>query len=236
MEEQSKEVTVYNYQGYELRAKMIDGEPWFAGKDACQMLDIVNVSQAIGKLDEDEKGIYQIDTLGGVQSMLFVSLPGLQKLIFRSDKPEANKITRWVTHDVLPSIYATGSYVAPGAQLPLQGSFRVSILLEGDGVQGIDQAMMELRRLRRAAISPSMPAVRRQLQVSTTPEEKRERIKQGILEYLRARVGRWFSAREIYRNRSLEADQAKEALAELLQSKHIECDVQSGRDMYRVVA
>lgn len=121
MEEQSKAVQVFNFQDYGLRAKMIDGEPWFVASDACQMLDIKNVSDAVGKLDEDEKNTIALtDGNRGNPNTLFVSLPGLQKLIFTSRKPEANKITRWVTHDVLPSIYRTGAYMAPGAQLPLQ--------------------------------------------------------------------------------------------------------------------
>lgn len=114
--DQSQPVQIFDFQGHELRVEMIDGEPWFVAGDACQMLDIKNVSDAVEKLDEDEKdNIALTDAIGRQHSMICVSLPGLQKLIFTSRKPEANKITRWVTHDVLPSIYRTGSYVVPGA-------------------------------------------------------------------------------------------------------------------------
>ena len=34
----------------------------------------------------------------------------MDKVIFRSDKPQANQFTKWVTHDVLPSLRKTGSY------------------------------------------------------------------------------------------------------------------------------
>ena len=36
-------------------------------KDICEALGLGNVSQAISRLDDDEKGIYKIDTLGGEQ-------------------------------------------------------------------------------------------------------------------------------------------------------------------------
>jgi prophage antirepressor-like protein len=40
-----------------------DGEPWFIANEVCQVLEIVNTSDAIKNLDEDEKGIAKIYTL-----------------------------------------------------------------------------------------------------------------------------------------------------------------------------
>ena len=37
-----------------------DGEPWFVAKDVCDILGIDNPSQAVGRLDDDEKGITNI--------------------------------------------------------------------------------------------------------------------------------------------------------------------------------
>lgn len=87
-----------------------DGEPWFVAVDVCRALDIVNVSGASERLDDDEKGIVLTDTLGGYQKLLIVSEPGLFKLILRSDKPNAKQFTRWITHEVLPQIRRTGRY------------------------------------------------------------------------------------------------------------------------------
>ena len=57
-------------------------------------------------------------TPGGMQDMTVINEPGLYKLIFKSRKPEAKSFTRWVTHDVLPSIRKTGSYYLPEASQP----------------------------------------------------------------------------------------------------------------------
>ena len=88
----------------------IDGEPWFVAADACRALELDDVSKAVSRLDDDEKGITTIDTPGGEQSMLTVNEPGLYRLVFASRKPEAREFQRWVYHEVLPSIRKTGGY------------------------------------------------------------------------------------------------------------------------------
>jgi uncharacterized protein (DUF927 family) len=45
-----------------------------------------------------------------------VTESGLYKVILRSDKPEARKFERWITHDVLPQIRKHGAYVDQKAQ------------------------------------------------------------------------------------------------------------------------
>ena len=98
----------------EIRVIMKDGEPHFVAADVCRILDLGNPSQALTRLDDDEKGITTIDTPGGEQSMLIVTEPGLYHLIFTSRKPEAHMFRRWVYHEVLLSIRKTGSYsIAP---------------------------------------------------------------------------------------------------------------------------
>ena len=46
-----------------------DGQPWFVAADVCRVLGVKNVPDAVSKLDEDEKGIASIDTLGGTQAL-----------------------------------------------------------------------------------------------------------------------------------------------------------------------
>lgn len=65
---------------------------------------------SLAALDEDEKGVHTMDTLGGNQEMTVISEPGLYSLILRSRKPEAKTFKRWVTHEVLPSIRRHGMY------------------------------------------------------------------------------------------------------------------------------
>ncbi len=106
------EIQLFNYgeEGHPVRTVEIDGEVWFVAKDVCDILEHSNHRMAIQDLDEDEKGVSKVYTLGGMQDMTIISEPGLYKLAFRSKKQEAKKFVRWVTHEVLPAIRRTGRF------------------------------------------------------------------------------------------------------------------------------
>lgn len=87
-----------------------DDTPWFVLKDVCDAIDIGNSRMVFDRLDNDEKGVSQIDTPGGIQSMNVINESGLYNVILRSDKPGAKKFKRWITHEVLPALRKTGSY------------------------------------------------------------------------------------------------------------------------------
>lgn len=106
-------IQVFEYQNSKVRTVDMDGEAWFVLKDVCAVLGISNNRMAADRLDDDEKGVSLIDTLGGKQEMVIVNESGLYHVILRSDKPEAAPFRRWVTNDVLPTIRKTGSYNAP---------------------------------------------------------------------------------------------------------------------------
>jgi len=111
-------VNVFNYGGFNVRTVVQDGEPWFVAKDVCEILEIRNVSDALSKLDNDEKGIVSTDTLGGKQSLSHVSESGLYSLVMGSRKAEAKAFKKWVTSEVLPTIRKTGSYGVAERTIP----------------------------------------------------------------------------------------------------------------------
>ena len=78
-----------------------------------QALDIQNTTDAMSRLDEDEKGVDSIYTLGGAQDLLIVNEPGLYSLVLGSRKPEAKAFKRWITHEVIPDIRKHGGYLTP---------------------------------------------------------------------------------------------------------------------------
>lgn len=92
------------------------GEPWFVAKDICEILQLGNPRSSLAKLDEDEKGVHSVDTLGGSQQMTVVNEPGFYSLVLKSRKPEAKAFKRWVTHEVLPAIRRDGGYMAARAE------------------------------------------------------------------------------------------------------------------------
>lgn len=116
-------IQVFEYQNSKVRTVDMDGEAWFVLKDVCAVLGISNNRMAADRLDDDEKGVSLIDTLGGKQEMVIVNESGLYHVILRSDKPEATPFRRWVTNDVLPAIRKTGSYMMPKMTKELQAIF-----------------------------------------------------------------------------------------------------------------
>lgn len=106
-------VTIYRYdENKPVRTLNLNGEPWFVLRDVCEVLGLGNSRMVADRLDEDEKGVSQIYTLGGVQNATIISESGLYNVILRSDKPEAKPFRKWVTAVVLPSIRKNGGYIA----------------------------------------------------------------------------------------------------------------------------
>lgn len=96
-----------------VRSTMINGEPYFAGKDVAGILGYNNPRDAVSKhVDAEDKGVAKCDTPGGKQDVTFINESGLYSLILSSKLPSAKKFKRWVTSEVLPSIRKDGGYLA----------------------------------------------------------------------------------------------------------------------------
>lgn len=100
-------------------------EPWFVGSDVCRALGVGNTSQALSRLDPDERGIISNeggiisnDTPGRSMEVSIVSEAGVYRLVFTSRKPEAERFKRWLAHEVLPQIRKHGVYRMPGRDEP----------------------------------------------------------------------------------------------------------------------
>lgn len=100
-----------NDQFGQIRTTVKDGAPLFVAADVCRALEISKYRDAVSRLDEDERGSFEVDTPGGTQKMTAVTESGLYSLVLGSRKPEAKAFKRWITHDVIPAIRKTGGYV-----------------------------------------------------------------------------------------------------------------------------
>lgn len=98
----------------EIRTSIIDGAPHFVASDVCAVLEIKNSSDAVAKLDDDEKvkvSVSETGRKGGSRYLMFVNEYGLWGLVFHSRKPQAREFKRWLSHEVIPSIRRSGMYV-----------------------------------------------------------------------------------------------------------------------------
>lgn len=66
-----------------IRVITLAGEPRFVAVDICKALGLIDVSDAVEKLDADEKGRASVPTLRGLQDLLVVSESGLYTMIIR---------------------------------------------------------------------------------------------------------------------------------------------------------
>lgn len=93
-----------------VRCFVIEGEPWFVAKDVCECLEIGNPTQAVMRLDKDEKSTLSLNEGGPDRNI--VNEYGVYNLVLGSRKQEAKAFKRWITHDVIPQIRKKGSYSA----------------------------------------------------------------------------------------------------------------------------
>lgn len=109
----------------EVRALLVDGEPWFVAGDVCDYFGVTNRNRALQALDAEDKGGTQMSTPGGWQTVTIINEPGLYSLLFSLQPQKARGVSddyiekrmesvrafrRWVTHTVLPEIRKTGTY------------------------------------------------------------------------------------------------------------------------------
>jgi prophage antirepressor-like protein len=104
-------IEIYHFQTKQLRVVGTHEEPWFAAKDICDILGIVNTHNSLINIPDKWKGVCKINTPSGVQEMSVVNEAGLYKQILRSNKPAAAPFQEWVCGEVLTSLRKKGEYV-----------------------------------------------------------------------------------------------------------------------------
>lgn len=129
---------IFEFENKNIRTVVKDNQPWFIAKDVCEVLGLGNSRDAVSKLDDEEKGVEKVDTLGGKQSMTLVNESGLYTLIIRSNMPTARPFRKWVTSEVLPSIRKQGAY--------LTEDVIAKILKDPNYILGIIQAFSDVKQ------------------------------------------------------------------------------------------
>ena len=109
----SMQVIPFSFESHEVRAFNIDGNPWFVGKDVC---DVLGYADTVNAIKQHCRGVAKyhpiVDRLGRTQEVRIINEPDLYRVIVGSNKPEAERFEAWVFEDVLPTIRQTGGYGA----------------------------------------------------------------------------------------------------------------------------
>ena len=83
---------------------VINGEPWFVGKDVASVLGYVFPRRALyNHVDEEDKTTVLIQHTGSnyKSKTIFINESGLYALILSSKLPQAKEFKRWVASEVL---------------------------------------------------------------------------------------------------------------------------------------
>ena len=109
----NNQIQIFNNAEFgSVRTVIVDGEPWFVGKDVAAILGYSDTNKAIAMHvdDEDKKLNDKTSPSFGQRGTTLINESGLYSLILTSKLPKAKQFKRWVTSEILPTIRKTGSY------------------------------------------------------------------------------------------------------------------------------
>lgn len=111
------ELQVFNNAEFgSVRSLMVNGEPYFIGKDVAEILGYGNTRDAlVAHVDEEDKAVIQKSEIATLEipnrGLTVINESGLYSLILSSKLPSAKRFNRWVTSEVLPAIRKHGVFV-----------------------------------------------------------------------------------------------------------------------------
>lgn len=96
----------FNFEGHAVRVELDnDGQPWWVLADVCGALGLTSPHKVADRIAEDEQRKVEIhDALGRLQPTNLINEPGLYRVIFRSNKPQAEAFQDWVFKTALPEL------------------------------------------------------------------------------------------------------------------------------------
>lgn len=88
--------------------------PLFRAKEVADIIDHPNVTVMMNMVDDDEKGVKQLLTPGGVQNVTMLTEDGLYEVLMQSRKPIAKQFKKGVKK-LLHEVRTTGGYISTKA-------------------------------------------------------------------------------------------------------------------------
>lgn len=131
----------------EVRTTVINGEPYFVGKEVATILGYQNASKALNDHvdDEDKLNNVSLSSLGQRGGWL-INESGLYSLILRSNLPQAKEFKRWVTSEVLPSIRKSGGYVVTTTDMTDEEIMARAILVADEAIKRRDERIKQMEQ------------------------------------------------------------------------------------------
>lgn len=107
--------------------------PWFMATDVSTWIEHSNARSMIKTVDQDEKEVKNVYTLGGIQSKWFLTEDGLYEVCMQSRKPIAKQMKKEIKK-YLKSIRLTGAAIPVGDEQKMVSHYFSSLSSETQGV------------------------------------------------------------------------------------------------------
>ena len=104
-----KTIGNYEFLGKTISIYNTIENPLFLAKDVAEWIEHSQVSRMIQSVDEDEKGVKIVHTLGGNQKSWFLTEDGLYEVFMQSRKPITKQFKKKIK-EILKEIRKTGHY------------------------------------------------------------------------------------------------------------------------------
>jgi prophage antirepressor-like protein len=124
---------LFNYNSQNVRTIFSDGEPWFVASDVAKILGYSATSAMTRRLEDEDKGVRVLHTLGGDQKMTVITQPGVYEAILGSKVDGARLFRRWITHTVVPAIHRDGYFNSAPATMDLSNPIFQRQIIEAAG-------------------------------------------------------------------------------------------------------
>lgn len=136
------------FEGQEVEVFEFEGKVLFNPYDVAAILGVKNVRDRIRDFNDNQRIKLTQSTVGIPDNLdiptagrVYLTESGVYKLVFKSNKPQAERFSNWVTDEVLPSIRKHGAYLTPDKV--------EEVLLNPDTIIKIAQNLKEEQEKRR---------------------------------------------------------------------------------------
>jgi len=127
------------------------GRPWFIAKDIATALDYKDPQQAVRQHCKKAETC-PVKYTGQVRHVKIIPQGDVNRLIMRSNKPEALEMQDWIAEDVLPALEQTGTYslkaiaLAPDQEARMLATYQNQII----------KILKELKKVQRKEIQSAL--------------------------------------------------------------------------------
>ncbi len=126
------DIQIFNSPEFgEIRTVVIDGQPWFVGRDIAKALGYARPDNAVSTHCKHslKQGVPSLQSSDKEVEATIISEGDMYRLISKSKLKSAEQFEEWVFDEVLPTIRKTGQYGQ--AQIPMTIPEQIQLLAQG---------------------------------------------------------------------------------------------------------